>query len=132
MKYILSFALLLCAVTVSAQDSEVMKKNSDGTVVVNTTTLCSERGYRDCTPLNVYFKKDKVVKVEALRNKESKNYFAKVAQNLIPMYEGIKVSKAKKHTKLPMVDGCTGATFSTNAVQKNIASAIEYYEKNKK
>jgi len=131
MKYILSFALLLCAVTVSAQDSEVMKKNSDGTVVVNTTTLCSERGYRDCTPLNVYFKKDKIVKVETLRNKESKNYFVKVTQNLIPLYDGLKISKAKKQTKL-MVDGCTGATFSTNAVQKNIASAIEYYEKNKK
>ena len=131
MKYILSFALLLCAVTVSAQDSEVMKKNSDGTVVVNTTTLCSERGYRDCTPLNVYFKKDKIVKVETLRNKESKNYFVKVTQNLIPLYDGLKISKAKKQTKL-MVDGCTGATLSTNAVQKNIASAIEYYEKNKK
>ena len=131
MKYLLSFALLLCAVTVSAQDSEVMKKNSDGTVVVNTTTLCSERGYRDCTPLNVYFKKDKIVKVETLRNKESKNYFVKVTQNLIPLYDGLKISKAKKQTKL-MVDGCTGATFSTNAVQKNIASAIEYYEKNKK
>lgn len=131
MKYLLSFALLLCAVTVSAQDSEIMKKNSDGTVVVNTTTLCSERGYRDCTPLNVYFKKDKIVKVETLRNKESKNYFVKVTQNLIPLYDGLKISKAKKQTKL-MVDGCTGATFSTNAVQKNIASAIEYYEKNKK
>ena len=131
MKYILSFALLLCAVTVSAQDSEVMKKNSDGTVVVNTTTLCSERGYRDCTPLNVYFKKDKIVKVETLRNKESKNYFVKVTQNLIPLYDGLKISKAKKQTKL-MIDGCTGATLSTNAVQKNIASAIEYYEKNKK
>lgn len=131
MKYLLSFAILLCTVSVSAQDSEVMKKNSDGTVVVNTTTLCSERGYRDCTPLNVYFKKDKIVKVETLRNKESKNYFVKVTQNLISLYDGLKISKAKKQTKL-MVDGCTGATFSTNAVQKNIASAIEYYEKNKK
>ena len=108
-----------------------MKKNSDGTVVVNTTTLCSERGYRDCTPLNVYFKKDKIVKVETLRNKESKNYFVKVTQNLIPLYDGLKISKAKKQTKLT-VDGCSGATLSTNAVQKNIASAIEYYEKNKK
>ena len=108
-----------------------MKKNSDGTVVVNTTTLCPERGYRDCTPLNVYFKKDKIVKVETLRNKESKNYFVKVTQNLIPLYDGLKISKAKKQTKL-MVDGCTGATLSTNAVQQNIASAIEYYEKNKK
>ena len=115
----------------NAQDNEVMKKLEDGTVVINTTTLCNERGYRGSTPVNVYFKKDKVVKVETLRNTESKNYFAKVTQNLIPLYDGLKIAKAKKQTKLT-VDGCSGATLSTNAVQKNIASAIEYYEKNKK
>ena len=37
------------------------------------------------------------------------------------------VSEAKKTE----VDGRTGATFSSNAVKKNVKLAIEYYEKNK-
>ena len=43
----------------------------------------------------------------------------------------LKISKAKKLAERTEVDGCTGATFSTKAVQKNIKAAIGYYEKNK-
>ena len=47
------------------------------------------------------------------------------------MYNNLKISKAKKLAERTEVDGCTGATFSTKAVQKNIKAAIGYYEKNK-
>ena len=115
-----------------AQDkSDVMRKTDDGTYIVNTTTLCNTRGYRQGTPVEVYIKKGKVVKVEALKNRETKNFFALVVKNLLPMYNDLKLSKAKKLTEEKMVDGCTGATYSCNAVQDNIKAALEYYEANK-
>ena len=63
---------------------EVMTKLSDGTYVVNTTSLAKDvRGFRGNTPLNVYIKGNKVVKVEALSNQETPNFFNKVKQGLL-------------------------------------------------
>ena len=63
----------------------VMTKQKDGTYVVNTTTLASNvRGYVGSTPLEVYIKKNKVVKVVALPNKETPKIFAKVKSGMLP------------------------------------------------
>lgn len=103
----------------------------DGTYVVRTNTICKARGYRKGTPVEVHIKNGNVVKVLALKNEETVPYFARVKQFLLPLYNNLKVSKAKKLTKKTQVDGCTGATYSTKAVQKNISAALEYYEKHK-
>ena len=121
--------LALAALTVSADN--VMTKQSDGTYVVRTNTICKARGYRKGTPVEVHIKNGKVVKVLALKNEETVPYFARVKKFLLPLYNNLKVSKAKKLTKRTQVDGCTGATYSTKAVQKNIGAALDYYEKNK-
>lgn len=121
--------LAMAALTVSADN--VMTKQSNGTYVVRTNTICKARGYRKGTPVEVHIKNGNVVKVLALKNEETVPYFARVKQFLLPLYNNLKVSKAKKLTKKTQVDGCTGATYSTKAVQKNISVALEYYEKNK-
>lgn len=121
--------LAMAALTVSADN--VMTKQSNGTYVVRTNTICKARGYRKGTPVEVHIKNGKVVKVLALKNEETVPYFARVKQFLLPLYNNLKVSKAKKLTKQTQVDGCTGATYSTKAVQKNIGAALDYYEKNK-
>lgn len=121
--------LAMAALTVSADN--VMTKQSNGTYVVRTNTICKARGYRKGTPVEVHIKKGNVVKVLALKNDETVPYFARVKQFLLPLYNNLKVSKAKKLTKKTQVDGCTGATYSTKAVQKNISAALEYYEKHK-
>ena len=121
--------LAMAALTVSADN--VMKKQSDGTYVVRTNTICKARGYRKGTPVEVHIKNGNVVKVLALKNEETVPYFARVKQFLLPLYNNLKVSKAKKLTKQTQVDGCTGATYSTKAVQKNIGAALDYYEKHK-
>lgn len=95
------------------------------------TTICNARGYRKSTPVEVHFKNGKVQKVVALKNEETVPYFARVKQFLLPLYNNLKISKAKKLTQRTDIDGCTGATFSTKAVQKNIKAAIDYYEKQK-
>lgn len=117
--------------TVGAMADNVMTKLDDGTYVVRTTTICNARGYRKATPVDVYIKKGVVVKVVALKNEETVPYFKRVRQSLLPKYSNLKVSKAKKLASKSTVDGCTGATFSTSAIQKNIKAALDYYESHK-
>ncbi len=122
---------MFAAFSVVSMADNVMTKLDDGTYVVNTTTICNARGYRKSTPVEVYIKKGTVVKVVALRNEETVPYFKRVRQSLLPMYANLKVSKAKKLATKTAVDGCTGATFSTSAVQKNIKAALDYYQSHK-
>lgn len=88
----LSLALVMStslAVAVGKSD-KVMQRQSDGTYVVNTVTLCpTVRGFKGATPLFVYIKGGKVVKVEAQRNQESPKFFQKVRQGLLPKFAGM-------------------------------------------
>ena len=115
----LSLALVMStglAVAVG-QGDKVMQRQSDGTYVVNTVTLCpTVRGFKGATPLFVYIKGGKVVNVEAQRNQESPKFFQKVRQGLLPKFAGMKLSTAAKASE---VDGVTGATMSSRAVKKN-------------
>lgn len=119
------------AIFAATNNDTIMKKQSDGTCIVNTTTLCKTKGFRDVTPIEVYIKNGKVVKVLPLANKESPNYFEKVKKHLLPLFYNVKVNNAKKVSKGIIPDGCTGATYSTQAVQANITAALEYYQSNK-
>ena len=113
----------------AGQSDKVMQRQSDGTYVVNTATLCPNvRGYKGATPLFVYIKDGKVIKVEAQKNHESPKFFQKVRQGLLPKYAGMKLSKAGKASG---VDGVTGATYSSNAVKRNVQAAVKYYKAHK-
>lgn len=125
------FIALSLFFSLAVNADNVMTKQADGTYVVRTNTICNARGYRKTTPVEVHINKGNVVKVIALKNEETVPYFSRVKQFLLPMYNNLKLSKAKKLTEKTKVDGCTGATFSTKAVQKNIRAAIDYYEKHK-
>jgi electron transport complex protein RnfG len=109
------------------QDQEPMTKEN-GTYVVNTTTLGKDvKGYMGVTPVKVYIKKNKVEKVEFLGNQESPKYFNKVKRALQGRWDGMKVKDAVKQ----QVDGVTGATYSSEAVKKNVQLGLNYYLKNK-
>lgn len=109
-----------------SKGDNVMTKQKDGTYVVNTTTLASNvRGYLGATPLEVYIKKNKVVKVVALPNKETPKVFAKVKSGMLPKYAG------KKTSAVSSVDGVTGATYSSKAVKANVEAAVKYYKAHK-
>lgn len=128
-KQILTFAALaiINATAIFAADNDkVMQKLNDGTYVVNTTTLAADvRGFKGATPLEVHIKKDKIVKVVALKNKETPRYFSRVEKEMLPKYGKRKISKASE------VDGVTGATFSSRAVKANVEAALKYYKANK-
>lgn len=118
--------LLLCNLTAQADD--VMKKEKDGTYVINTTTLAQDvEGYNGPTPVEIYIKKNTLVKVVMLKSQETPKYNARVKQLMLSRYEGVKVTK--KNT--PVVDGVTGATFTSNAVKENVRRGLEYYWKHK-
>lgn len=78
--------------------------------------------------MEVYVKNNKVVKVEALSNRETPKFYDKVKQGLFPKFNGMKVSKVAKATS---IDGVTGATYTSCAVKENVAAAVDYYKRNK-
>ena len=119
--------LMLATMFQSAKPEEVMTKQ-DGMYVINTTTLGKKvTGYVGATPLKVYIKKNKVVKIEALKNQETPKLFAKVKREMLNKWNDMKVNDALN----AKVDGVTGATFSSEAVKDNVRLALEYYKKNK-
>lgn len=126
MKQIFLAIALMFSLAVQADD--VMRKEKDGTYVVNTTTLAQDvDGYIGPTPVEVYIKKNKVVKVVMLKSQETPKYNARVKKEMLPSYENQKITKGKTLE----VDGVTGATFTSNAVKENVKRALEYYWKNK-
>ncbi len=132
MKKIILGGLALIALAATLQSAlpkgdDIITKE-DGMTVVNTTELGKDVvGYVATTPLKIYIQKNKVVKVEALKNQETPKYFVKVKKQLLDKWNDKKVSEAAKMK----VDGVTGATFSSDAVIKNVQLGLEYYQKNK-
>lgn len=121
--------LLLMAAFITAEAQQVMRKEKDGTYIVNTTTIANDvEGYAGPTPVEVYIKKNKIVKVVPLKTMDGPKYVAKVKNGMLTKYEGMKVDKKKP---LPKVDGVTGATFTSDAVREHVNRAIEYYQKHK-
>ncbi len=124
----LLLSMLLIASFTAVQADDVMRKEKDGTYVVNTTTLARDvDGYMGATPVEVYIKKNKVVKVVMLKNQETPKYNARVKKQMVPLYEGKKISKKSTVE----VDGVTGATFTSDAVKENVKRGLEYYWKHK-
>lgn len=125
-----SLVLIALAATLQSaapQGDEVMTKEN-GMYIVNTTTLGKDvQGYVSTTPVKIYINKNKVEKVEFLKNQETPKYMAKVKKALLNAWDGLKVKDAA--TK--KVDGVTGATFSSEAIKKNVQLGLEYYQKNK-
>lgn len=121
--------LLLTAAFITAEAQEVMRKEKDGTYVINTTTLAKDvEGYAGPTPVEVYIKKNKIEKVVPLKTMDGPKYVAKVKTGMLTKYAGMKIEKKKA---LPQVDGVTGATFTSDAMKENIKRAVEYYQKHK-
>lgn len=126
MKKVLIALLLMGGLT--AQADNVMKKEKDGTYIVNTTTLAQDvEGYNGPTPVEVHIKKNKIVKVVLLKSQETPKYNARIKKELLPKYENMKIAKNKGAE----VDGVTGATFTSDAIKENVRRAVDYYFKHK-
>lgn len=125
-KFLSIVALALCFQSANVKDDTITKE--DGMYIVNTTTLGKNiEGYNGPTPLKIYIKRNKVVKIESLKNQETPKYYARVKKALFDKWNNLKVNEAQKLK----VDAVTGATYSSEAVIKNVQLGLEYYKKNK-
>lgn len=109
--------------TSQIDDEPIMTKEKDVTVI-NTTSLATDiEGYVGCTPVKVYIKGGKVLRVETLENEETPKYFDMVEKGLMKKWNGMPVKTAEKCK----VDVVTGATVSSEAVIENVRRGISYY-----
>jgi electron transport complex protein RnfG len=120
-------ACAMIAVMVSAMPNDNVISRENDTVVVNTQQLGKNvKGFRGNTPVKIYIRKNKVVKIEAMPNHETPKFFGR-AKTLLAQFSGQSVSKAAKMD----IDGVSGATYSSEALKKNVKLGLEYYKKNK-
>jgi len=121
-------SLIVGALTLTSWAADNVMTKENGMTVINTTTLGKNvQGYIGTTPLKIYIEKNKVVKIEALKNQETPKYFIKVKKALLEKWNGKKV----KDAKALKVDAVTGATYSSEAVIENVKLGLDYYQKNK-
>lgn len=120
-------AALAITFFISAIPADSVISKDGATTVVNTSTLTQKiRGYKSPTPVKIYIEKNRIVKVEALKNQETPKYFAK-AKAVLNNFTGKTVTKAEKMN----VDAVSGATISSNALVKNVRAGLKYYKENK-
>ena len=109
--------------TSQTTNEPVVTKQKDVTII-NTTSLATDiEGCVSTTPVKVYIKAGKVLKVEALENEETPKYFDMVVKGLLKKWNGLPVKTAEKSK----VDVVTGATVSSEAVIENVRRGIAYY-----
>ena len=120
-------ACAMIAVMVSAMPNDNVISRENDTVIVNTMQLGKNiKGFRGNTPVKIFIRKNKVVKIETMPNRETPQFFGK-AKTLLDQFNGQAVSKAVKMN----IDGVSGATYSSEALKKNVKLGLEYYKKNK-
>ena len=109
-----------------AGDKTMTKEN--GMTIINTTTIGKDvQGFMGPTPLKIYIQKNKVVKIEALKNQDTPKYFLKVKKALLEKWNGLKVKDAQNLK----VDAVTGATYSSEGVIENVKLGLDCYQKHK-
>ena len=119
-------SLMVVALTLMSWTADDTMTKENGMTVINTTTLGKDvQGFLGATPLKIYIQKNKVVKIEAMKNQETPKYFLKVKKHLLDKWNGVKVKDAKKMK----VDAITGATYSSKAVIENVQLGLDYYSK---
>ena len=123
--------LLLSTITLSTiacngkdfNDGVMEKKGKVYTIT--TTEICNARGFHGPTPLKVVIKKNKIVNVEALPNRDTPRFFDRVKNEMLPKFRGVDFKD------YATVDVVSGATISSKAVRENVKAAYDYYMEHK-
>jgi len=122
-RFILIAGLLALAATTSP-----VKKQADGTVTINTTTLKADEGCFGPTPVIIHLDaQERVSKIEALPNGETPSYWSLVMEKLSTVWNGLPATEAASLE----VDAVTGATYSSEGLISNVRSGLIYYLQSK-
>jgi len=122
---IITAIMLLVAGTVSL-DARTKKKASKSkastTQVIYTGDIAKKViGYNGPIPLNITIKSGVIENIEVLDNQESPGYLKRATAKVLPQYIGKTVAEAKKLK----ADVATGATYSSDAIIKNIQMGLD-------
>ena len=117
--------MLLVAGTASL-DARTKKKASKSkastTQVIYTGDIAKKViGYNGPIPLNIIIKSGVIENIEVLENQESPGYLKRAKDKVLPQYIGKTVAEAKKLK----ADIATGATYSSEAIIKNIQMGLD-------
>ena len=122
---IIAVIMLLVAGTASmdARTKKGTKKAKAGTTqVIYTGDIASKViGYNGTIPLNITVKNGVIENIEVLENQESPSYLKRATAKVLPQYIGKTVAEAKKLK----ADVATGATYTSEALIKNIQMGLE-------
>lgn len=96
---------------------------ADGSRLISTEELAKDvLGFGGNVPLHIYMREGRVVRVEALDNYETPPFFAQVARDILPVWNGLTADEALKKE----VAAVSGATISSRAVIENFRQGMEY------
>ena len=105
--------------------ADTIRTEADGTIVINTTNLTKDiSGYGGQVPLEIYVKDGRVVKIKALKNSETPDFFEEASQ-LLTRWNG----KTPDEALTMKVDGISGATFSSRGIIGNMQRGLQYAQK---
>ena len=117
--------MLLVAGTVSLDartKKATTKKAASATQVIYTGDIANKViGYNGTTPLNITIKNGVIENIEVLPNQESPNYLKRAKDKVLPQYIGKTVAEAKALK----ADIATGATYTSEALIKNIQMGLD-------
>ena len=101
-----------------------LTETSDGSLVINTSDIGREIiGYSGVTPVEITVRDGRISGIIALPNQETPEFIGSVRNsNLLESLNGKTLQEAAR-TK---IDAVSGATFTSNAVIKNIEAGINY------
>ena len=121
--------LVLTLIAATAATTSPVKKNADGSVTIDTSTLKTVEGYMGPTPLVVHVDAQGLVsRIEALPNEETPAYWRLAMEGLSKAWNGWSADEAVKME----VDAVSGATFSSDAIISNVRAGISCYLESKK
>ena len=103
---------------------ETVTATPDGTTVINTTDIGSKFiGYSGPTPVAITIQDDKIVKVKALENQETPEFFGAVRNSsLLESYDGLTLQEASEKK----LDAVSGATYTSTAIINNMKAGVDY------
>ena len=125
-KTIIIAAIMLLVAGTASLDARTKKKSTTKkaatTQVIYTGDIANKViGYNGTTPLNITVKNGVIENIEVLPNQESPAYLKRAKEKVLPQYIGKTVTEAKKLK----ADVATGATYTSEALIKNIQMGLE-------
>ena len=124
-KILYLFAVLGLSACSGKDFNDGVMQKSGKVYTINTETICNAKGFHGATPIKVTVKKDKIVSVEALPNRETPRFFENVQRNMLLKFKDVKFKD------YATVDCVSGATISSKCVRENLKAAYEYYNAHK-